>query len=135
MPPDLSPGSGYARIAYIAACSIIATIVGVDSTAASVGSRWLARSLSATVLVSVPFAPTGIGFIDRLLRGSALETHSVELLDDPFDAVVTPERFAVDDKSRHTENAVAVASSERILELAHSLVERIAFELGGGEAA
>src|SRR5713101_5798728 len=131
MPTELSPGSRYVRIASIAACSIIATIVGVDSTAASVGSRWLARSLSATVLVSVPFAPTGIGFIGRLLRelcGSALETHGVEFLDDPLDAIVTPEWFAIDDKSRHAENAVTVASRECILELARPLVERIAFE-------
>src|SRR5882757_1234798 len=131
MPTELSPGSRYVWIASIAACSIIATIVGVDSTAASVGSRWLARSSSATVLASVPFVPTGIGFIDRLLRalcGSALETYGIELLYDPFDAVVTPERLAIDDKCRHAENAVAVASGERILELARPLIERVALE-------
>src|SRR5260370_34053968 len=137
MPTELSPGSRYARIASIAACSIIATIVGVDRTAASVGSSWLARSPVATVLLSVPLVPTGIGFIANFLRerfGSALETHGVEFLHYQLDAVVAPERFAIDDKGRHAENAVAIACGERIVEFARTVVNRIALEPVGVEA-
>src|SRR5260370_28004947 len=99
-------------MASIAACSIIATIVGVDRTAASVGASWLARSPAATVLLSTPLVPTGIGFIANFLLerfGSALETHGVELLHHPLDAVDAPERFAIDDTRRHAEHAVAIA--------------------------
>jgi H+/Cl- antiporter ClcA len=63
MPTELSPASRNGLIASIAACYIIATIVGVDNTAASDGSSWLARCFVSTSCSNLPLAPTGTGFI------------------------------------------------------------------------
>src|SRR5271163_1254406 len=70
------------------------------------------------------FQPESVSWSDSFV----LEPHCVELLDDPLDAVVAPERFAVDDKSWHAEDVVASAGGECFLEFARAVVKRIAFE-------
>src|SRR5208283_1679261 len=69
------------------------------------------------------------------LAGSDLasQTHRVEFLDDPFDAVVAPKWFAIDDENRHAEDTVAIAGGERIGEFAWAVVKRVAVESVGVE--
>src|ERR1700720_3077708 len=63
MPTLLSPASRNGLIALIAACSIIATIVGVDRTEARDESSSLARCRVSTTCSNCPLAPTDTGFI------------------------------------------------------------------------
>src|SRR5208282_4023588 len=137
MPTELSPASRNGRMASIAASSIIATIAGVDMTAASDASRRLARSAGATVREQLPVVPIGIDFIDLLTSRAAKlasQAHRVEFLDDPFDAIVAPKWFAIDDEGRHAEDAVAIAGGERIGQFAWAVVKRVAVESVGVEA-
>src|SRR5580658_2549298 len=116
-------------------------MVGVDITPASDGSSTLARSPGPTVLLKVPLAPTGIGFIsfpilymcDRtaVLGGSATQPECVEFFREPLDAVVAPERLALDDEGRHAEHPFTLGLFADLLELARPVAERVAFETVG----